>query len=824
MEDTFYEKINIAKLNYIINNPAKYDDIIKEQEKDMRRTDKNYNAYAVFQKIRNSVIIPDELKGTEYGLIKVEYNKGRNSNGIGRWYAKKGVGIQPLCACVRHTICEGIWVDIDQVNSHPTIFKQFMDKYNFKSPLLDECLTDREEFLKKVMKDEKCSRDTAKTLTIAIINGGKYSSPTLKQLAKELKSPIEYINNLPTFASIAEFVKKTYADDKNINGKIISRILQVIENQLLELYLEFFNSKGFIINNQVALIFDGFQLLINDAITQELLNECRLFAYEKTGYDIELKIKPFDNILNLPEDYNSCDDDLPSLVNKYNIDLNGFIEKNSKVIDIAINENGAHTTISNVAKALFKDSIVYDDTCQLWFYCNNKNIWKKSKTPFILKGLLSTVVSDIFKHYSQVLKKLLKEDTDENKPFNDNIKERCLESSKISLKLHNITFINAITETSKIIFNKDRFFESKIDMNGNLFSFSNKLFDCKTNQFRNIEPNDYVMTNTGYDYPEYVDDESEKILMEYFKTIYPDEEVENFMMDSMAIMINGERTEQSFNIHTGSGSNSKSTLFTIINKAFGDYYLNINAETLTKPKKDGNSTGELHKAKGKRCLCANEPENDKDNKLQIALLKKMAGGCKETLKERGLYQEAIEFPIQFQLNILCNSKPTLSSVDGGIARRIRVCNYRVKFVENPDIDNIYQAKLNPEMMDIITSDSMRNAFIVMLIKRWINHSSKNKTIQIPKQILEDSNDYVMDCNEVLGFIMDKYTITNNEKDRIQSSLLFADFKSITNSKMLSSKFKDDMLGISGITSTKTKGIIYFRGLKEKSNEAEDVDE
>ena len=35
--DPFYEKINLAKLNYIINNPAKYEDTIKEQEKDMRR-------------------------------------------------------------------------------------------------------------------------------------------------------------------------------------------------------------------------------------------------------------------------------------------------------------------------------------------------------------------------------------------------------------------------------------------------------------------------------------------------------------------------------------------------------------------------------------------------------------------------------------------------------------------------------------------------------------------------------------------------------------------------------------------------------------------
>ena len=414
-ETIFYEKINIAKLNYIINNPAKYEDIIKEQEKDMRRTDKNYNAYAVFQKIRNAVVIPDELKGTEYGLVKVEYSKGRNSNGIGRWYAKNGVGIQPLCACVRHTICDGIWVDIDQVNSHPTIFQHLMNKYGFKSELLDECLNDREEFLKKVMKDEKCSRDTAKTLVIAIINGANYTSATLKQLSNELKPIVKYINNLPEYSSIVEFVNKTYKDDKNINGKIISRILQVIENDLLECYLEFFKSKSLIVNNnQVALIFDGFQVLINDAINQDLLDECEKFALKETGYDILLKIKPFDNVLNLPENYADCDDDLPSLVNKYNINLNEFINKNNKLIDTAVNEDGSHITISNVAKSLPKDTIIFDESSDLWFYCNMKNIWKKSKTPFILKGLLSSVVSDIFKLYCNSLKNQLKEDTEDN--------------------------------------------------------------------------------------------------------------------------------------------------------------------------------------------------------------------------------------------------------------------------------------------------------------------------------------------------------------------------------------------------------------------------
>ena len=41
-EATFYEKINISKLNYILNNPAKYEKQIKEQEKAMRRLNKHY--------------------------------------------------------------------------------------------------------------------------------------------------------------------------------------------------------------------------------------------------------------------------------------------------------------------------------------------------------------------------------------------------------------------------------------------------------------------------------------------------------------------------------------------------------------------------------------------------------------------------------------------------------------------------------------------------------------------------------------------------------------------------------------------------------------
>ena len=52
-------------------------------------------------------------------------------------------------------------------------------------------------------------------------------------------------------------------------------------------------------------------------------------------------------------------------------------------------------------------------------------------------------------------------------------------------------------------------------------------------------------------------DELNIVIEDYYKTIYPDEEVREYMWNNDALSLNGERLFQTFNIHTGSGSNSK---------------------------------------------------------------------------------------------------------------------------------------------------------------------------------------------------------------------------------------------------------------------------
>lgn len=820
-DNVFYEMVNIKKLNYIINNRSKYEDIIINQQKEMRKFDKNYNAFATPQKIKLNIIIPNHLKDTEFGLLKITYNKGKNSNEIGRWYSNKGLGIQPLCNSIRHTICDGLWTDIDQVNSHPTILKIIMDKCNLNSPSLNDYLLNREPYLSKIMKEEKCNRDNAKTMVISTINGKKYKSKILSNLAIELKPFLTHIINLDEYTDIKNYVADTYKDDKNIIGKTISKILQVIENQLLETYLEFFLNKGLIPKYEdgyeVALIFDGLQLRSNELITDELLDECRLYALDKTSYDIQLKIKPFDNKLNLPENCNINDIQiLDTLIDKYNTGIKSWVYKYKSHIDICINSNGTHSSISELTKYILKDTIVYDETEKSWFYCNINNIWNKSKEPFIIKGLLKSVFKELFIQVGLSYNELVSKCFDEAEKELLNKKSAC--ALKIAFQLQNVGYIECITNMAKIDFNFSKFYETKIDSNHNLFAFNNKVFDCRTCEIRNIKPDDYIMINTGYDYPEFIDEDLKLVIENYYNTIYPNEDVKNYMWDMDALLIDGEKLFQKFVIHTGRGCNSKSTKFTILRSSFGAYFVQISAETFTKPAKSANATNDLFKTKGSRLVIANEPNDDIDNKLQTNVLKLLVDNHKTKFTTRTLYKESAEISITFEVHLACNNLPCLSSVDGGIGRRIRNINYPVQFVDNPDPNNIHQALKNEEMCDILTTDAVRDCYIRLLLDRFINVSSKLRKEIIPQQILDDCNEYITDSNPVLGFITERYIITNDiKKDRIKSSELWADFISLNKDcKMTTSKFKTDVCNIGGITHLRNNGS-YFCGLKLKDN-------
>jgi len=817
----FYEQINLSKLKYVKLNENDFKEQIQAEEKKMRRLEKNkkYHASAVFQKIIDNTIVPPELEGTELGYIKVSYTKGTNSNNEGRWYANKSIGLAPLCCCVRHTICDGIWTDIDQVNSHPTIFKQFMDKLGYESKCLNDCLNDREEFLQNLKDELKISRDDAKEKVISIINGGSPGkSVILEKLQKEISPCVEKIVKSDEYKYILDYIEANYPDEKNKYGKTISRILQNIENNLLETYIKFFNDKGYInkiiINGQegyeVVLIFDGFQIRSLHNIDDEILNECRIYAKEQCGYDIQLKIKPFDNPLPLPENYIIQLDEIPAMIDKIKGQL---LDKYDDMI-LNLIKKRTNDDIAKCVQVILKDKLVYDSHSKKWFCCNTHNIWKEYDLPYIINHVLSDILPVLInKPMQKFIQRAFDTNlTDEERKTASNQAKDCIALIK---NLKSTSMLNNIPKHNHL-FMKEYFKQDYLDTNAHLFAFSNKVFDFEEKTLRPIKPTDYILTNTGYDYPEYDCEDDRKFIQEYFNTLFPDAELKDYVLDVFATCLNGANEEQHFFIHTGSGSNAKTSTMDMVYNAFGNYSVELSPEQFTQPPK-ANGNNELFKVKGKRWCGFNEPDDDNGNKIQTATMKKFAETSNGTITGKDLYQSPITFKNQATLHGCMNNKPTLSTVDGGIARRIRIIDYKVKFVSNPNSDNQYEKPLDSSIKTKLNTKEIRNTFIRILLKRWEDNVSEVDIIKIPASVQKSTDDYIADCNSVLGFISEIYEITNQNKDRVGPRDLYIEYKSWlqNNNPMSDKKFKEYLTNMGIKTDGKSNGKRYYAGLKKR---------
>jgi P4 family phage/plasmid primase-like protien len=865
---TYFEIINLSKLKHIINNPKLYKDRIDKENEDMRRFHKNKsNTFNMLKKLLSVCKVPSIYEGTEFGVIQVSYNKGKKSNDEGRWYCKDGIGLQPLISCVRHSICEGLWTDIDQVNSHPTILKILFDKCNLKSPMLDECVNDRDNFLKKINKD----RNKAKTQVIAVINGGNFGkNPVLKKFDDELKENIDIIITKPEYQKTFDYITKEYPDADNIRGKVISRILQNKENELLEAYLDWVNMNDLGGVNNIALIFDGFQLLSKFNITDDMLNQCRKYAFEQTGYDIELKIKPFENGFELPDDYADFDI-LPELVQRFISKLDYTdTQLFEKIRFIEIYE-ATHLKIAELGALIFQDWTYFDENAKKWFYCNLNNIWCSTDNSGILRYLIQKVLGAIFdKSLINTFDELDKLDEEEEKLETPKIPKKTKKRSgdeaneketeeteeteadtkkkeedkkklaeiqekkerrnqnlkhinKIRKELQNSTYMSGVMNSISTIYNKKGFYEECIDSKEHLFAFKNKVYDFNKCELRNIKPDDYIMTNTEYDYPDNVNEDDIVFINNFMETILPDEEMRNYVLDTTCSMLNGKKKEQYFLVFTGGGANGKTTYMKLISSILGKYYCSVAPETFTKPKKTANDTGELYKAKGVRNVSANEP--NEGDKLQAPIIKPLVE-ADAFVKARGLYENAVEFPIQFVITICCNNKPELSSVDGGIARRLRIVDWKRRFLEpdNPQYDptNHNHLPCDVNMVGKMSSKNIKEAFIRMMLDRWENRVSKFNNIPVPAEVVEASNSFVDDSNPVAGFIRQNYKITRKVTDEVQSSSLYDAFVSYCgrNCGISNKRFKDDMMGITGIGWKKGKRYNVYTGLEAYPDEDE----
>ena len=129
-----------------------------------------------------------------------------------------------------------------------------------------------------------------------------------------------------------------------------------------------------------------------------------------------------------------------------------------------------------------------------------------------------------------------------------------------------------------------------------------------------------------------------------------------------------------------------------------------------------------------------------------------------------------------------------------------------------------QKKVDRGLEDLFGTDKYRDACISILIDNWINIKGLDK-LNTPKNIMDESEGYCNESNGVLGFINEKFEITNNPDDKIMCKVLLSMYnnykrENIT-STMLGNRVRD--MGIKKIRYGRQQ-IYYYIGIKQLEDE------
>lgn len=436
------------------------------------------------------------------------------------------------------------------------------------------------------------------------------------------------------------------------------------------------------------------------------------------------------------------------------------------LIDRCIGSEGAHFDVARVVHAMYKDDYRFTTKDTWYMFKKEKHRWVRTREGLQLRMVLSCKVCTKFMERSIHWTQEAGRHTDAQADiFNDKAKKL----NRISMQLKTAGYKDSVMKECKALFTDEKF-EELLDSHPHLIGFENGVYDLRMHEFREGLPDDYISFSTGRHYMDFMPDSQEvKEIQTYFSQVFTNANVRKYMMDLLACTIDGGMRQEKFYIFTGSGSNSKSALLNLVQKAIGDYYCILPIALLTQKRTaSNNAQSELERTKGRRLAVMQEPgENEKIN---IGLMKELSGG--DRILVRGLFKEPIEFRPQFKMVMTCNELPEVPSDDGGTWRRLRVVEYTSKFCDNPSPSNPKEFPLDSDLLEKF--DRWADTFISMIIEHHKTIDAKN--MAEPMEVTVATHSYRQN-NDIIGqYITERFVKDETSTDRVPLNKTYMDFK------------------------------------------------
>ena len=683
----------------------------------------------------------EELENERNHLIKIQkkmvvkngkyYLKVHNfsQSGFSRVYPSGGISQSIIRRPIRHFLCKDLYYDFDQINSHPVILYNLCKKYDIPCKILEEYVTNRDKMIKRFQKHFGLTRDTVKSLFIAIINNKKES--TIKkefnegvwdtiypyyEECKKIRRELKKIDKGKGELGMWNIFTKSKAPQKK-EGSFISNYLQMVEEQILEVMVGFAIEKDILKEPEcnVVCCHDGMMLLksafTGDYPVETFIDELNERIKETLGVDVKVKSKAFDEYKEIEDSLKEQNIDwteeyIDNFYEKYGVRRADNIDDDDDTLtDLFYRQlkekyrfcNGSLYRLDNYG--LFKNcsinSLTQDYMKYMSLFLENQESqndeFEKKQNSTLIKFIndIKEVGGD--EDHQKLIKKAQKKCSGYyNKMWKDCVAAAKKNKSVIRSKMKNSNGLSNLIKMLQIKYTDDNF-EDILDNDKNLLGFENGLFDCRTGEFRNAKEGEYVHLSCGYDF--YIDEkvkeckkEIEKIVRDMFEK---DEDAHTIWL-LFARCLRGEaNVEEICTFLLGGGSNGKGLLMQLMEMAFGAYYGVLNPNYFFKERADGTRDPELYGMRRKRFINVAEP--DKNKSMITDTFKSACGNDPQTVRTNN-QKKNIVFILSC-LFIHANHVIKFKTDTGGnsVHRRIKAILLPFTFIKEDVFD-----KMNPE--------------------------------------------------------------------------------------------------------------------------------
>jgi phage/plasmid-associated DNA primase len=655
----------------------------------------------------------------------------------------------------RHSLCDGIYIDIDMVNCQPKIIMEICSHHHIPMVALKKYVDNTQHFRQAIMRHHKVSKDIAKRLPICLMFGGSYDGwiidnkiitndrnliQEIIEIETEIKSIIEivYTNNKDTIEKAV--LKADPSKWKDIDEKkrgVMALWSQSVERLCQETSITYLvEHKNFKIENIVPCQ-DGFMIL-KELWYADLITDIELVLKTQFNLSINYIQKPFDEAIVIP---------IYDNVKSY-AEWNDLLSA-KKLADRYIEEWNKYIIIEDGQIFLYKNNRWWNETDKEKRY--KLTLYISEDLYELLKIELLDAVELDEKELSKLMI-ILRNMTSKGGAYSDIIRQ-----------------LLPLVKQTKDTFNKQEY----------LLGFENGLVDLRTKEFREYEYDDYMTITTKYDYKEvdYGEDDDDDFLerdengdlcfditaeniiewtenrrlrtdlSNIIETIQPNAEQRILYLQVLASGLDGRPYQKLF-LFNGQGGNGKGLTGSMMGKTLGEYFYQAPNGLLKDAEKSNTASPDMYNCMNKRYINFKEV----GGLIKVAMMRNLTGGGDFT--GRLLNCNPIQFKMTSTFVMEFNNAPDFDvKAQASDYRRLTHIDYPINFTDDENkIDKIIGGIQYRKANTFLETDAfllmMRPIFLDLLLGVYKSKYIENKGIvfEIPKSVRERTEKFIEDQN------------------------------------------------------------------------------